>query len=73
MLIFNCSFSFLYIFSVGRDFAGEVAAVGHGVSDVSIGDKVFGVVSPHCQGSHAEYVVTSSSNVSSANGTSKLL
>ncbi|XP_066978758.1 reticulon-4-interacting protein 1 homolog, mitochondrial-like isoform X2 [Macrobrachium rosenbergii] len=51
--------------TVGRDFAGEVVAIGHGVTDMSIGDKVFGVVSPHCQGSHAEYVVTSSSNVTS--------
>ncbi|XP_068204055.1 reticulon-4-interacting protein 1 homolog, mitochondrial-like [Palaemon carinicauda] len=49
--------------TVGRDFAGEVVAIGHGVTDVSIGDEVFGVVSPHCQGSHAEYVITPSSNV----------
>lgn len=49
---------------MGRDFAGEVVSVGLGVKDVAVGDQVFGVVSPHSQGSHAEYVVTAASNVS---------
>lgn len=49
--------------TVGRDFAGEVVAVGQGVTKLSLGDQVFGVVSPQCQGSHAEYVVASASNV----------
>lgn len=49
--------------TVGRDFAGEVVSVGLGVKDVAVGDQVFGVVSPHSQGSHAEYVVTTASNV----------
>lgn len=49
--------------TAGRDFAGEVVYVGQGVKTVKIGDKVFGVVSPQNQGSHAEYVVTSACNV----------
>lgn len=49
--------------TVGRDFAGEVVSVGHGVEGVAVGDKVLGVVSPQAQGTHAEYVITSASNV----------
>lgn len=49
---------------MGRDFAGEVVSVGHGVEGVAVGDKVLGVVSPQAQGTHAEYAVTSASNVS---------
>ncbi|KAB7494051.1 Reticulon-4-interacting protein 1, mitochondrial [Armadillidium nasatum] len=43
----------------GRDFVGEVVRVGHSVSNIEVNDKVWGVVMPHRQGSHAEYVVTS--------------
>lgn len=49
--------------TVGRDFAGEVVSVGHGVEGVAVGDKVLGVVSPQSQGTHAEYAITSASNV----------
>ncbi|KAK7086572.1 Reticulon-4-interacting protein 1, mitochondrial [Halocaridina rubra] len=49
--------------TVGRDFAGEIVAVGQGVTKYSVGDRVFGVVSPQSQGSHAEYVVASGVNV----------
>lgn len=49
--------------TAGRDFAGEVVSVGHGVQGVSVGDKVLGVVSPQAQGTHAEYAITSASNV----------
>lgn len=51
---------------MGRDFAGEVVSVGHGVEGVTVGDKVLGVVSPQAQGTHAEYAITSTSNVSSS-------
>ncbi|RXG72439.1 Reticulon-4-interacting protein 1-like protein, mitochondrial [Armadillidium vulgare] len=43
----------------GRDFVGEVVRVGHSVSNIEVNDKVWGVVMPQRQGSHAEYVVTS--------------
>src|SRR3954453_19387113 len=37
----------------GRDFAGTVEEIGHGVVDLAPGDEVFGT----CEGSFAEYVV----------------
>lgn len=43
---------------LGRDFAGEVVAKGNNVStELMVGDTVFGVIPPHHQGCHAEYVV----------------
>lgn len=56
---------YLLLFLVGRDFAGEVVRVGQNVSNVKVNDRVWGVVLPQQQGSHAEYVVTESFNVSS--------
>ena len=43
---------------LGKDFAGEVDAVGTGVTDYAVGDRVFGTVTkPHLgDGSFAEYV-----------------
>ena len=38
---------------LGMDFAGEVAAVGAGVSDFRVGERVFGAAT---RGAHAEYV-----------------
>lgn len=49
--------------TVGRDFSGEVVALGKAVKNVAVGDQVWGVVSPQRQGSHAEYVVAAASNV----------
>lgn len=52
---------------VGLDFAGEVAAVGSAVSDVAVGARVWGAVSPrgrHVTGSAAEYVVVPADRVS---------
>ncbi len=40
---------------LGLDFAGEVDALGEGVSSFSVGDRVFGL-SPDRFGAHAEYV-----------------
>ena len=43
---------------LGKDFAGEVDAVGAGVADYAVGDRVFGTVTkPYLgDGSFAEYV-----------------
>jgi NADPH:quinone reductase len=43
---------------LGKDFAGEVGAVGSSVTDYAVGDRVFGTVTkPYlCDGSFADYV-----------------
>ena len=49
---------------LGRDFAGVVRAVGREVKDLKPGDEVMGVVPPQSgTGSHAQYVVVSSTMV----------
>jgi len=42
---------------LGSDLAGEVAALGSGVSGVAVGDQVFGVTNPRFIGAYAEYAV----------------
>jgi NADPH:quinone reductase-like Zn-dependent oxidoreductase len=49
--------------TLGRDFVGEVVECGLGVQGLRPGDQVWGVVAPHQQGSHAEYVLGSASTV----------
>ena len=44
--------SFPYI--LGRDFSGVVSAVGPGVSDLAVGDAVFGVLDQGIEGAYAE-------------------
>jgi NADPH:quinone reductase-like Zn-dependent oxidoreductase len=39
---------------LGRDFSGTVAALGAGVSDLKVGDAVFGVLEPGREGAYAE-------------------
>ena len=41
---------------LGRDFSGVVSAVGEGVSDLSIGDEVFGVCDVGQEGAYAEKI-----------------
>ena len=41
---------------LGRDFSGAVSAVGPGVTDVAIGDQVFGVLEAGREGAYAEKV-----------------
>jgi NADPH:quinone reductase-like Zn-dependent oxidoreductase len=43
---------------LGRDFSGIVSAVGPGVSDIIIGDAVFGVLDQGKDGTYAEKLVT---------------
>jgi NADPH:quinone reductase-like Zn-dependent oxidoreductase len=42
---------------LGRDFAGDVVAVGDGVTDYKVGDAVFGCVGELHRGSYADYIV----------------
>lgn len=48
----------------GRDFAGVVVDVGRLTRGLKVGDTVYGCPAPHCQGSHAEYVLAPSITVS---------
>jgi NADPH:quinone reductase-like Zn-dependent oxidoreductase len=41
---------------LGRDFSGTVSAVGEGVTDLKVGDPVFGVLPPGQEGTYAEKV-----------------
>ena len=41
---------------LGRDFSGVVSAVGQGVTDLRIGDEVFGVLEPGREGTYAEKI-----------------
>ena len=41
---------------LGRDFSGVVSALGAGVTDLAIGDAVFGVTAPGIEGAYAEKI-----------------
>ena len=43
---------------LGRDFSGVVSQVGAGVSDLKVGDAVFGVLDQGIEGTYAEKLVT---------------
>jgi NADPH:quinone reductase-like Zn-dependent oxidoreductase len=45
--------------TLGSDLSGEVAALGSGVSELAVGDQVFGVTNPRFVGAYAEYAVAS--------------
>src|SRR5262245_53599405 len=45
-------------FVPGYDVAGEVDAVGAGVSGFAVGDRVFGALNPLLMGAYAEYAVS---------------
>src|SRR5580693_10373637 len=40
----------------GRDFSGTISALGSGVTDLKVGDAVFGVLEPGREGTYAEKV-----------------
>jgi NADPH:quinone reductase-like Zn-dependent oxidoreductase len=48
---------------LGRDFSGEVSAVGDGVADLAVGDAVFGFPTPATDGTHAERAVMAADRV----------
>lgn len=59
---------------LGREFCGVVKQKGSAVrADIQVGDKVWGVISPHQDGSIAEYVVINEIFVSFINDISKSL
>ena len=51
---YNSKLKFPYI--LGRDFSGAVAACGPGVTDLAVGDEVFGVCDAGIEGCYAEKV-----------------
>lgn len=53
-----------YPLTLGRDFSGEVVALGPCAKEFNIGDQVFGVVEPQRSGAHAQYVTVPSYCVS---------
>jgi NADPH:quinone reductase-like Zn-dependent oxidoreductase len=48
---------------LGRDFSGVVSALGEGVTDLRVGDEVFGVLEPGREGTYAEKVTVGASIV----------
>src|ERR1700686_5862365 len=51
---YDSKMKFPYI--LGRDFSGLVSAVGPGVTDLAVGDAVFGVMDAGIEGCYAEKV-----------------
>jgi NADPH:quinone reductase-like Zn-dependent oxidoreductase len=49
--------------TLGSDLSGEVVAVGPAVSDLRVGDQVYGVTNPRFVGAYAEYALASASMV----------
>jgi NADPH:quinone reductase-like Zn-dependent oxidoreductase len=50
--------------TLGSDLSGEIAAMGPGVSDLRVGDQVYGVTNPRFIGAYAEYALASTAMVS---------
>ena len=53
-----------YLSTPGSDLSGEVVAVGPAVSDLRVGDQVYGVTNAQFIGAYAEYAVASATMVS---------
>jgi NADPH:quinone reductase-like Zn-dependent oxidoreductase len=50
--------------TLGSDLSGEIVAVGPGVSDLRVGDQVYGVTNPRFIGAYADYALASAAMVS---------
>jgi NADPH:quinone reductase-like Zn-dependent oxidoreductase len=50
--------------TLGSDLSGEIVALGSGVSDLSVGDQVYGVTNPQFVGAYAEYALALAGMVS---------
>jgi NADPH:quinone reductase-like Zn-dependent oxidoreductase len=50
--------------TLGSDLAGEVLSLGPGVSDLTVGDQVFGVTNSQFLGAYAEYAIASAAMLS---------
>src|SRR6201985_3410739 len=51
--------------TLGSDLSGEIVATGPGVSELRVGDQVYGVTNPQFVGAYAEYALASAARVSS--------
>jgi len=51
--------------TLGSDLAGTIAALGPGVSELHVGDQVYGVTNPQFIGAYAEYAVASAAMLAS--------
>ena len=49
---------------LGSDLSGEIVTVGPGVSELRVGDQVYGVTNPRFIGAYAEYALASAGMVS---------
>jgi NADPH:quinone reductase-like Zn-dependent oxidoreductase len=49
--------------TLGSELSGEIVAVGPGVSDLRVGDQVYGVTNPQFIGAYAEYALASAAMV----------
>jgi NADPH:quinone reductase-like Zn-dependent oxidoreductase len=50
--------------TLGSDLSGKIVTVGTGVSELSVGDQVYGVTNPQFIGAYAEYALASAGMVS---------
>ena len=50
--------------TLGSDLSGDIVAVGPGVSDLRVGDQIYGVTNPQFLGAYAEYALASAAMIS---------
>jgi NADPH:quinone reductase-like Zn-dependent oxidoreductase len=50
--------------TLGSDLSGEIVAMGTGVSELRVGDQIYGVTNPRFIGAYAEYALASAEMVS---------
>lgn len=50
--------------TLGSDLSGEIVALGAGISELHVGDQVYGVTNPQFVGAYAEYALASAGMIS---------